>query len=295
MIEVYCDGSVTNAVMVDAFTSAIGDEYIGRAMVLVPALDFGLIAQTRVGMVTTGGQPASHEAEVFAIQSALKVCDELSIDMHVVYNDCQGAVARFASERVEWRRREQMYLPNSYFERVLTRAGYLRQTAKKVTNRKRIEAHQIEIFELFQSQRRSFKLSESPLWAKVSRDATRHRAALGLGEREPKPRHVAHRLEPLPHPASEDNVGRQSDGELEFVPAYSWFGRYNRNAFLCRGKPIPTPVGTLCMDCNQPFLEDSHGITFPASARARGSGSTHLECFIRSMPKVNKTRSRDDE
>lgn len=285
MIEVYCDGSVTNAVMVDVFTSAIGNEYVGRAMVLVPTLDFGLIAQSRVGMITTRGQPASNEAEVFAIQSALEVCGHLSIDEHIVYNDCQGAVARFTSERVEWRRREQMYLPNSYFEKVLGRAGYLRQTAKKVTKRKRIEAHQIEIFELFQSQRREFKLSESPLWARVSRDAARHRSALGLREREPKPRRLAHRLEPVPRPASEGNVGRQSEGEFEFVPLYSWFGKYNRNPFLCRGEPIPTPVGALCMDCNQPFVEDSHGITFPARSQAHGSGSTHLECFIRSMPK----------
>lgn len=49
MIEVYCDGSVTNAVMMDVFTSAIGNEYIGRGMVLVPSHDFGMIAQTRAG------------------------------------------------------------------------------------------------------------------------------------------------------------------------------------------------------------------------------------------------------
>jgi hypothetical protein len=50
LIEVYCDGSVTNAIMLDVVTSELGCDYIGRAMVVIPALDFGLIEQTRVGM-----------------------------------------------------------------------------------------------------------------------------------------------------------------------------------------------------------------------------------------------------
>jgi hypothetical protein len=269
MIEVYCDGSVTNAVMVDVFTSAIGNEYVGRAMVLVPALDFGLIEQTQVGMVTMRGQPASNEAEVFAIRSALKVCGALSIADHVVYNDCQGAVARFTSDRVEWRCREEMYLPNSYFDKVLGRASYLRATTKKVTKRKPAEAHQIEIFRLFQSPRREFKLSESPLWARVSRDAARHDRALGLTEKRAKPGNY---------------MSGQGEEEFEFVPAYSWFGKFNPNPFLCRGEPIPTPVGTLCMDCNEPFVEDSHGMAFPSNAGAEDSRSTHFECFIRTIP-----------
>lgn len=180
MIEVYCDGSVTNALMVDVFKSAIGNEYVGRAMVLVPVLDFGLIEQTRVGMVTMQGQPASNEAEMFAIRSALKVCGALSIADYVVYNDCQGAVAQFTVDHVEWRGREEMYLPNSYFDKVLGRASYLRATNNKVKKRKPAEPHQVEIFNLFQSPRCEFRLSESPLWARVSRDAARHDRALGL-------------------------------------------------------------------------------------------------------------------
>jgi hypothetical protein len=75
-----------------------------------------------------------------------------------------------------------MYLPNSYFDKVLGRASasYLRQTSKTVGKRKPAEAHQLEAFELFQAPRREFKLSASPLWARVTKDALRHEAALGV-------------------------------------------------------------------------------------------------------------------
>lgn len=196
---------------------------------------------------------------------------------------------RFTNERVEWRRREQMYLPNSYFEKVLGRASYLRQSAKKVAKRRRAEAHQVEILELFQSERREFKLSESALWARVSRDAARHGSALGLPRGGGKPLRVESRLPPGARRGFEGSAGPGGEGDFEFVPAYSWFGKYNPHPFLCRGDPIPTPVGTVCMDCGQPFLENSHGITFPADDSAASGGSTHLECFIRSMPESEST------
>lgn len=179
-IDVYCDGSVTNAIMIDTFTSELGSDYIGRAMVVIPALDFGLIEQTRTGMVTKRGTPASSEAEAFAIRTALKVCNDLGLVTYRVFSDCQGAVDRIKSNRVDWRLREQMYLPNSFFDKVLGRAGYLRQTSKTVGKRKPAAAHQVEAFELFQASRREFKLSASALWERVARDAQKHEQALGL-------------------------------------------------------------------------------------------------------------------
>jgi hypothetical protein len=185
VVEVFCDGSVTNAVMTDAFTSHLGDEYVGRAMVVIPALDFGVIEQTRVGVVTKYGTPASNEAEAFAIRAALAVCSRRDLAKYIVFSDCQGAVALFKGSPVQWRSREQMYLPNSFFDRVLGRAGYLRQTKNTVGKRNPVEPHQTEAFELFQAPRQEFKLSESPLWARVVRDARRHEQVLGV--REPKP------------------------------------------------------------------------------------------------------------
>jgi len=91
-IEVFCDGSVTNAVMDDPFTSHLGDEFVGRAMVVIPVRDYGLIEQTREGMVTDRGTAASTEVEVFAIRTALRVCRDLSLVRFTVHSDCQRAI-----------------------------------------------------------------------------------------------------------------------------------------------------------------------------------------------------------
>ncbi len=179
-IDVYCDGSVTNAVMIDPFTSKLGSDYIGRAMVVIPALDFGLIEQTQVGMVTRRGTPASTEAEAFAIRTALKACTAFGLAHYMIFSDCRGAIDQLKSDRVAWRSREQMYLPNTFFDKVLRRASYLRQTSKTVAKRRPAEPHQVEAFDLFQASRREFKLSESALWVRVARDAQKHEQALGL-------------------------------------------------------------------------------------------------------------------
>jgi hypothetical protein len=38
----------------------------------------------------------------------------------------------------------------------------------------RAQPHQAEAFELFEAPRREFRLSGSPLWARVQKDAQRH-------------------------------------------------------------------------------------------------------------------------
>ena len=45
-VDNYCDGSVTDTIWTDLFTSARGSDFIARAIVLVPDFDFGLIQQT---------------------------------------------------------------------------------------------------------------------------------------------------------------------------------------------------------------------------------------------------------
>jgi hypothetical protein len=180
-VEVFCDGSITNAVITDPFTSHIGSEYIGRGMVLVPVRDYGLIEQTRAGVVTERGMPNSVAAESFAVRIALDACAALGIADFIVYSDCQAAVELAGHERVAWRSREQMYLPNQFFDKVLGRAGYLRHSSKVVKMRRPVEPHQTEAFDLFCAPRREFNLSASALWARVARDARRHGQALGVG------------------------------------------------------------------------------------------------------------------
>lgn len=181
-IHVYCDGSITNADMLGPYESSITNTYVGRVMVLVPARNLGYIAQHREGVVTRRGTPDSSYVEELAIRAALGVATRLGLEEVEVFSDCEGAVGRVADPRVRWASRESLYLPNAYFDKVLGRAGYLRKSAGKVGQRRKVEPHQVEAFELFRAPEREFRLSESALWARVQSDARRHAEALLGGE-----------------------------------------------------------------------------------------------------------------
>lgn len=177
-IHVYCDGSITNADMLGPYDSCITDTYVGRVMVLVPARDLGYIAQHRESVVTRRGTPDSSYVEELAILAAFGVATRLGLEEVEVFSDCEGAIRRVADPRVRWASRESLYLPNAFFDKVLKRAGYLRQSAGKVGRRREVEPHQVEAFELFSTPEREFRLSESALWTRVQRDARRHAEAM---------------------------------------------------------------------------------------------------------------------
>jgi hypothetical protein len=117
---------------------------------------------------------------VFAIRTALELCRDRGLVDYVVFSDCQGAVRRFGGHPVEWRSREELRLPNDFFDKVLGRASYLRRTVGRVSKRLAAQPHQIEAFELFNAPHKEFLLSESALWGRVDRDAVRHPKTLGL-------------------------------------------------------------------------------------------------------------------
>lgn len=173
-VHVYCDGSITNADMLGPLESCMTDTFVGRVMVLVPERDLGYIAQRREGLLTKRGTPNSVLVEEFAIRAALRFAERHELPDFTVFSDCTGAIATVNDSRVQWADREALYLPNAFFDKVLKRAGYLRQTRDKVGQRRDVEPYQVEIFELFCAPDREFRLSESPLWERVKRDATRH-------------------------------------------------------------------------------------------------------------------------
>jgi hypothetical protein len=177
-VNVYCDGSVSDSILTDVFTSRTGERYIGRAIVVVPAHDIGLIAQCSAEMTTRRGTPDSTEAETFAIRTALDLCDSKGLVGYTIYSDCRGAVERFPKQSVEWRSRKDLRVPNEFFDKVLRRAAYLRSSSGKVTRRKPPAPHQVEAFQLFTASRQEFRLSESPLWERICRDTATHRGAL---------------------------------------------------------------------------------------------------------------------
>jgi hypothetical protein len=45
VVNIYCDGSVSDSILTDVYTSVRTGEYIGRLIVLAPYLDFGYIDQ----------------------------------------------------------------------------------------------------------------------------------------------------------------------------------------------------------------------------------------------------------
>lgn len=109
----------------------------------------------------------------------MDLCDAKDFTNYIVYSDCKGAVERFGADRVEWRNRQELRLPNDFFDKVLRRASYLRSSGQKVSRRRPPQSHQIEAFELFNAQHLEFRLSESALWERICRDALRHPKTLG--------------------------------------------------------------------------------------------------------------------
>jgi len=178
-MDIYCDGSLTNSRIDDVYESSVGTEFVCRAIALIPDANAGLVRQMRHGILAANGNPASNNAEIFAIETALELCARLGLSEFVVYSDCEGAVSRFGDE-VVWKDRAQMRLPNDFFDKIFRRAAYLRRTDGKVKRRYPPDPHQVEIFELFNSVDRQFPLSDSPLWQRVSRDAVKHVDVLGV-------------------------------------------------------------------------------------------------------------------
>ncbi len=172
--RVFCDGSITNAEMSGPFESRMTETYVGRVMVLVPDHDFGLISQRREGVLTKRGTPDSAFVEELAIRAALAFAEARGLVGFEVFSDCTGAVGAVGDPRVRWASRESLYLPNAFFDKVLKRASYLRESERRGVKRRPVEPYQTEIFELFCAPDREFRLSNSPLWARVSRDAERH-------------------------------------------------------------------------------------------------------------------------
>ena len=117
---------------------------------------------------------------MFAIRTALGLCDVLGLDDVLVYSDCASEVDRVGDARVEWRPRTEMYLPDEFFDQVLHRAAYLRRSKKAVRNRRTVQPYQQEQYELFNSPHCRFELTDSPLWKRVVADAATHPGALGL-------------------------------------------------------------------------------------------------------------------
>jgi hypothetical protein len=169
IVKAYCDGSISDAVLIDPLQSQRSGNYIARLIVLVPICNLGLITQTKSGILTPRGTPNSVFAEELAIRKAIEFCTDQKVGEFVIYSDCKDAITKVNEPRVHWASRKDMHLPNTYFDRILRRASYLRQTEGKVKKRKPPTKIHQEIFDLFQAERQEFRLSESLLWVEISK------------------------------------------------------------------------------------------------------------------------------
>ena len=178
-VDVFCDGSLTNSVLSDVFTSTVGKEYVGRAMILVPAGDIGLVTQTRDGMLDAAWQPCLHRSRGLCHpRSVGPLRRQRSHERHRLLRlPRSGATLWSASGGVAQPARVR--LPNDFFDKVLRRASYLRSSSRTVSRRLPPQPHQIEAFELFNAVHLEFRLSESALWERICRDAVRHPSSAG--------------------------------------------------------------------------------------------------------------------
>jgi hypothetical protein len=168
IVHAYCDGSISDAVLIDPVRSRLSGKYVARLLVVIPTCDLGLIEQRQSDILTRRGTPNSVFAEELAIRKAIEFCMDRKVGEFVVYSDCEGAITNVNDPRVCWASRKDLYLPNTYFDRILRRAAYLRRSEGKVKKRKPTEMHQ-EIFDLLQAERQEFQLSKSLLWTEISK------------------------------------------------------------------------------------------------------------------------------
>jgi hypothetical protein len=174
-VKVYADGSVAPSIMSSPTRSALTDEFYGRVCVLIPIQDFGLVERFTEGPLTKKGNPDTTNSEYASIVRALEVCRSKGLGQFVVYNDSQGAVAKVNLPEVKLLPSGEFNPASAFLYRVLNRAGYIRGSGRKTTKRMPPTPAQLEIYDLFQAERKQFRLSESAIWTKLQADLARGR------------------------------------------------------------------------------------------------------------------------
>jgi len=152
----------------DSLTSStVTGAFVGRLIVLIPQLDFGLIEQVTEGALTRKGDPASTQMEALAISRAREVCREQKLEDYVILTDSQGAVVLSDVRETEWLAPGRLHYASLFLDRILNRGRYLRSSSRKVIARKAPNKLQQEVYDMFQARRLEFKLSKSMLWNKI--------------------------------------------------------------------------------------------------------------------------------
>ena len=148
-------------------SSRVGNVQVGRIIVLIPDLDFGIIEKVSEGAVTPEGNPASTQLEIESVKRAAELLKSKGLKDYVILTDNEAA-ARFSGvERAKWLEAGRKHLASLYLQRIIDRARYLRESDRKTINRAPPNRLQDELFKKFNADRIEFKLSESLLWGRI--------------------------------------------------------------------------------------------------------------------------------
>src|SRR5437879_4531637 len=160
IVEVFCDGSVSHAQMESPTESSVAENLVGRVLIIIPTLDFGLMESVNEGVTTPKGKPASTQVELLAIRRAQRISEEKGMKEYVIYSDNIEAVRQAESEHVVWLEAGRIHFASLFLHRVLARGRYLRHSERKITKRTPTTAAQEEIFQLFLAKNAEFQLSK---------------------------------------------------------------------------------------------------------------------------------------
>lgn len=165
-VEVYCDGGVGRTCMDDPLKARESD-WVGRTAVVIPSLDYGLVAQFHDSLLLPNGHENSEYAELVAIRNADAVRLQMGAKSKATFeilSDNFGAIERSGLSNISHISQERFHYADEYLYRMMSRARYLWRTAGEVSFRRPVNPVQEEITRLMKAERLEFELSSSPLF-----------------------------------------------------------------------------------------------------------------------------------
>src|SRR5438034_9204282 len=98
-VVVFSDGSISPAIMTDIVSSEIGPINIGRTLVVIPSMNYGIIRQIAEPFPNVGMADA---VEAVSIEDAENICLRKNIKSYLILNDNLGAITRKNNPNVQW-------------------------------------------------------------------------------------------------------------------------------------------------------------------------------------------------
>ena len=105
--------------------------------------------------------------EILAVKRAKEVCEQQRFEDYVILTDNLSAFEQSGVREAQWLEQGRIHLASLFLARIMSRAGYLRQSSRKVVKRAKTNRLQEEILRMFSAEKLQFKLSDSMLWHKI--------------------------------------------------------------------------------------------------------------------------------